>query len=95
MSVKIASVAPCVDWFFVAPASQPGGKRIVWRLAAWGTAVDDEQGQAIVGLVPVMSHGKESVLPRVPRLVPVPEGIGSYRHLKDLAPEDLSELEPI
>lgn len=91
MSVRITNVQPCVDWFFVAPPSQPGGKKIVWRLAAWGTPVDDEHGQAIVGLVPVMSHGNEAILPGVPRLVPVPATGGSYRHLKDLDPAEVAQ----
>ncbi|CAJ4326895.1 Uncharacterised protein [Burkholderia pseudomallei] len=93
MSVKITNVQPCSDWFFVAPANQSGGKPIVYRLAAWATAVDGEEGQAIVGLVPVMSTGKEEVLQRVPRLVPVPAIGGSYKHLKDLAPTEASTIE--
>ncbi|WP_141718707.1 hypothetical protein [Burkholderia cenocepacia] len=91
--MKITNVQPCADWFFVAPSNEPGGKPIVYRLAAWGTAVDDEGGQAIVGLVPVMSTGKEGVLPRAPRLVPVPAIGGTYKHLKDLAPAEVSTIE--
>lgn len=90
MSVKIANVQPCADWFFVAPVNEPGGRPIVYRLAAWGTVVDEHEGQAIIGLVPVMSTGKERVVPHAPRLVPVPAIGGSYKHLKDLAPTEVS-----
>ncbi|HDR9133239.1 hypothetical protein KDX16_31000 [Burkholderia vietnamiensis] len=93
MSVKITDVQPCTDWFFVAPANEPGGKPIVYRLAAWGMAADGEEGPAIVGLVPVMSTGKERVMPHAPRLVPVPAIGGRYKHLKDLAPAEVSALE--
>ncbi|WP_124492413.1 hypothetical protein [Burkholderia stagnalis] len=91
--MRITNVQPCADWFFVASSIEPGGKPIVYRLAAWGTAVDGEEGQAIVGLVPVMSTGKEGVLPRAPRLVPVPAIDGSYKYLKDLAPTEASTIE--
>ncbi|MCA7889083.1 hypothetical protein LGM58_38540 [Burkholderia contaminans] len=91
--MKITNVQPCADWFFVAPANERDGKPIVYRLAAWGTAVDEDEGQAIVGLVPVMSTGNEKVLQRVPRLVPVPAIGGNYKHLKDLAPTEASTIE--
>lgn len=93
MSVKTTNIQPCSDWFFVAPANQPGGKSIVYRLAAWATAVDGEEGQAIIGLVPVLSTGKEAMLQDVPRLVPVPAIGGSYKHLKDLGPAEASTTE--
>lgn len=91
--MKITSINPCVDWFYVESTDASVNKPMPYRLAAWGIAVDDHSREAIIGLVPVSARQTNGSLSGLPQLVPVPATGGCYKHVKDLTVEERLQLD--
>lgn len=87
-------ITPADGWHFVAK-EEPGGKPIVFPIAAWALV---EDGSAVIGLVgDVLGGGPDretSSHKQAARLVSVPPIPGVYKHISGLSEAELATLKP-
>lgn len=78
--MKVKSMCPAGDWFYVTKPTQPRNETTVWPIAVWANNEDGEVF-GMVSIPKITLNGQ----PTKSTLVSVPPVDGMYKHLRELS----------